>query len=150
MIRNLTPKKDKLSLSNIQNRLNSMFEDFFADVPIIHGMTPMRQFPSVNVAETKNEIVIQAELPAVNKNDIKIDTLKDRIIITGEKKDENRQEESTFHLYEISYGKFQRSINLGFDINPDKVDASFSDGVLVIKVRKPEEKKDTVKTIPVH
>jgi len=150
MAKNLIPKKDTFSLSNIQNRLNSMFEDFFADIPIIHGMTPMRQFPSVNVAETKNEIAIKAELPAVDKKDIKIDINKDRIIISGEKKDENRQEEATFHLYEISYGKFQRSINLGFDIDPDKVNASFSNGMLVIKIAKPEEKKDTLRTIPVH
>jgi len=150
MTRNLTPKKDTFSLSNIQNRINSMFEDFFGDMPIIQGMTPMRQFPSVNVAETKNEVIVKAELPAVNKNDINIDTHKDRIIISGEKKDENRQDETTFHLYEISYGKFQRSINLGFEIDPNKVHASFSDGILVIKVKEPEEKKDSIKTIPVH
>lgn len=150
MVRNLMPKKNTFSLSNIENRLNSMFEDFFADMPMMHGMSSMRQYPSINVAETKNEVVVKAELPAVNKSDIKIDVNKDRIIINGEKKDENRQEEATFHIYELSYGKFQRSINLGFDIDPDKVDASFSDGVLVIKVTKPEEKKDTIKTIAVH
>jgi len=150
MTKNLRPinKKDNFSLQTIQDRLHNLFDDFFGDIPVVNGMTLMRQFPCINVSEHDNNVIIKAELPNVQKEDIKIDIDKNRVIISGEKKDETDQKNTTYHLYEISYGKFQRSISLNFDVHPDKIHASFSDGVLKIEIEKPIDQMPA-QTIPI-
>ena len=92
--------------------------------------------------------MIKAELPGVDKKDIKID-LKDRLLtLSGERSYDNEVKEENYYRRERSYGKFQRAFTLPADVDSEKIKAEFKDGVLEIEVPKPEEKK--AKQVTVH
>jgi HSP20 family protein len=105
--------------------------------------------PKIEVKETEKEYRICAEVPGMNKEDINL-TLKDnRLIIEGERKHEEKKEEKDYIRSEFSYGSFYRSIPLGDDVNPDKVSASYNDGLLEVKVEKSGEDKKKSKKIQI-
>ena len=104
--------------------------------------------PAVDILDNKDKIVIKAELPGVDKKDIKID-LKDHVLtLKGERSYENEVKEDNYYHRERTFGKFQRSFRLPLDLDPDKIKADYQDGVLRIEIPKPEEEKP--KQITVH
>jgi len=97
--------------------------------------------PQVDVAETKDEIIIRAEVPGMTKEDITV-TLQDNVLtLRGEKKQEKTEKEVAFHRMERSYGSFVRSFTLPTLVQADKVKATYKDGVLTITLPKAEEVK---------
>jgi HSP20 family protein len=90
----------------------------------------------MNVSETQNELRITAELPGVSEQDIDISLEDDMLTIRGEKKFERKDEKENFHFVECSYGTFQRSVRLPYQVNPDQVQARFENGVLTVTVPK--------------
>jgi len=104
--------------------------------------------PTVDLYEKDDHFMITAELPGVDKNDIKID-LKDRLLtLSGERTYDNEIKEENYYRRERSYGKFQRAFTLPADVDSDKIKAEYKDGVLRIEVPKPEEKK--AKQVTIH
>jgi len=104
--------------------------------------------PAVDILDDKDKIVIKAELPGVDKKDIKVD-LKDHVLtLSGERSYENEVKEDNYYHRERSFGKFQRSFRLPVNLDPDKIKADYKDGVLKIDIPKPEEEKP--KQITVH
>ncbi|MBN1561186.1 Hsp20/alpha crystallin family protein [candidate division KSB1 bacterium] len=94
--------------------------------------------PNVDVKETSEEIVLYAELPGLKKEDIKI-TIRDRVLsISGEKIQEDA-EEAAYHRLERIYGAFCRQFMLPAQVNADKIDALFRNGVLKLTLHKKEE-----------
>lgn len=91
---------------------------------------------SMNVSETENEIHITAELPGVTEQDIDVSLDDDVLTIRGEKKFERTNDKENFHFVERSYGTFQRSLQLPFPVDPERVQASFENGVLTVTVPK--------------
>lgn len=98
-------------------------------------------FPALDVAETKNEIVLKAEIPGLDPKDIDISLGEGILTIKGEKKQEKEEKEENYHLIERSYGSFCRSVRLPKEVKHDKVNASFKNGVLKIVLPKSEEAK---------
>ena len=95
--------------------------------------------PVVDVTETKDEIVVRAEVPGMTKEDISV-TLQDNVLtLRGEKKQEKRELDAAFHRLERSYGSFVRSFTLPTLVQADKVKAAYKDGVLTITLPKAEE-----------
>jgi HSP20 family protein len=108
--------------------------------------------PSVDLAETENEIEITAELPGLEEKDVEIHVADNVLTIKGEKKAEKEQTEKNYRMYERSYGSFLRRIELPNGVNADKIKASLANGVLKVTIPKPapaQVKKVDVKTIPV-
>jgi len=97
--------------------------------------------PSLDVAETKNEIVVKAEVPGLEPKDIDISLSDGLLTINGEKKQEREEKEENYHLVERSYGSFARSIRLPNEVQSDKINASYKNGVLKIVLPKSEEAK---------
>ena len=97
--------------------------------------------PSLDVAETKNEIVVKAEVPGLEAKDIDISLSNGLLTIKGEKKEEREEKEENYHLVERSYGSFARSIRLPNEVQSDKINASYKNGVLKIVLPKSEEAK---------
>jgi len=94
--------------------------------------------PLVNITEDEKEYLIAAEIPEVNKEDVKV-TLENGILtITGERKVEKEEKNKKRHLIERSYGSFARSFSLPSDGDASKVDAEFKDGILRVRVAKSE------------
>jgi HSP20 family protein len=104
--------------------------------------------PAVDLYEKDDHFVIKAELPGVDKNDIKVD-LKDRVLtLSGERTYDNEVKEDNYYRKERSYGKFQRAFRLPADVDSDKIKAEFKDGVLQVEVPKPDEIK--AKEVTIH
>lgn len=102
--------------------------------------------PRVDIAETKDEISLSAELPGIDRKEIKVEVKDDVLTISGEKKEENTKEENTkeengHHWAERRYGAFSRSFTLPETVQADKTKASFKNGVLRIVLPKTEEAK---------
>ena len=97
--------------------------------------------PSLDVSETKTELVVKAEVPGMEAKDIDISLSDGVLTIKGEKKQEKEEKEANYHLVERSYGSFLRSVNLPREVQGDKISASYKDGVLRITLPKSEEAK---------
>jgi len=98
-------------------------------------------FPFLDVAETKNELVVKAEVPGMDPKDIDLSLSDGVLTIKGEKRHEKEEKESDYHLVERSYGAFTRSVQLPKEVKSDKISASYKDGILKITLPKSEEAK---------
>jgi len=96
---------------------------------------------SIDVSETKNELVVKAELPGMDSKDIDISMSNGFLTIKGEKKHEKEEKDENYHLIERSYGSFTRSVRLPKEVQSEKIMASFKNGVLRVTLPKSEEAK---------
>lgn len=138
-IKKFSPFRDLMSM---QEEMNKLFTDFFRRSPE-YGDNFREGIwnPDIDIKETKDSILVQAEIPGVNKDDIEITLNDDIITIKGEKKEERKEEEENCLLIERSYGKFQRSFRLPSEVEMEKVKAEFKDGVLKLHLPKSERSK---------
>ena len=99
--------------------------------------------PAIDVRETTDELLVEAELPGLNPNDVDVRVENGVLTISGEKKHqlEEGKEGEGYHLYERRYGRFERSFTLPRTVNADNVKAHFSNGVLTIHLPKAETAK---------
>lgn len=97
--------------------------------------------------ETSKDIIVRVELPGLDKDDCLIRIEGNVLYLSGEKHFERETNDSTYHVMERAYGAFQRTIALPRNVNIDKAEASFKNGVL--KVRLPKEGSEMGKSIPV-
>jgi len=97
--------------------------------------------PALDVHETEDAYVVEAEVPGLDKKDIEITVLEDLLTIKGERKRDDEVKEASYHRIERSYGSFQRSISLPNSVDSGKVTARFKNGVLHITLPKREEAK---------
>ena len=95
----------------------------------------------VEVYEAGNELKVVAELPGVEEKDVSVELTGNVLTIKGEKKAETERKEEGYHLAERRYGSFSRSLQLPYEVEADKVQASFSNGVLTVTMPKPAEQQ---------
>lgn len=129
--------------------MNHLFDDVFRPVAREDGGLSMwNGYPTVDIYDNDENIVITAELPGINKTDIVID-VKDRVLtLKGERSFDNEVKEEKYYCRERTFGKFQRAFRLPADVDPEKISADYKDGILKIDIPKPEEQKP--KKITVH
>ena len=146
---NLVKWRPLKELSPFEDRFDRLFDASFLptvgmeDTP---GSTQWR--PVVDVYDREDKIVIKAELPGLEKKDIKVD-VKDRVLtLKGERSYENEVKEGKYYRKERAFGKFERAFTLHSDIDSGKIEAEYKDGVLRVEIPKPEEEKP--KKIMVH
>ena len=96
--------------------------------------------PRIDISETDNEYKIEAELPGINQKEIDVKIDNNILTIKGKKEDVKEEKEKNYHLRERYYGAFQRSISLPNNIEPEKIKASFENGVLNISVPKSDKR----------
>ncbi|MEJ2233499.1 MAG: Hsp20/alpha crystallin family protein [Syntrophobacterales bacterium] len=97
--------------------------------------------PSLDLSDRGDSLVAKLEVPGTDPKDINISVTGDVLTISGEKKREIEEKEHNYHLVERSYGKFSRSIRLPSSVNPDRVEASYKDGILSISLDKTAQAK---------
>jgi len=130
--------------------LNPLNPDFFGNSFIDFRPLKQDRFPKVDIAETKDNFLITADLPGIDEKNVNI-TLDDGILtIKGEKKTDTEDKQGEFYSRERSYGEFQRSFEVPETIDENKIDASFSNGVLKVKMPKTPEAKKEVKKILIN
>jgi HSP20 family protein len=136
-------------LEAMQNRLSSLLG---RRLPLLREggqeeFTVTEWSPPVDIAEDDKEYIVKAELPGLNKENIKVSVEGGVLSIAGERKVEKEEKNKKYHRIERSYGSFTRSFTLPDDASGEKVNAEFKDGVL--KVHLPKEEKAKSKSIEV-
>jgi HSP20 family protein len=116
--------------------IDRVFDAFF-------GQTDQtrRWVPPVDLVEAEDHFVLKADLPGLREGDVNIEVQDGTLTISGERKAEHEQRERGWYRIERSFGSFNRSLTLPDGVDPDRIAASFSDGVLEVRVPKPEERK---------
>ncbi|HLI13503.1 MAG TPA: Hsp20/alpha crystallin family protein [Alphaproteobacteria bacterium] len=131
----------------LHREMNRLFDDFFRgfDLPVPSRFGGAAGWPNVEVSESEKDVKVVAELPGIEEKDVDV-TLSDGVLtLRGEKK-----QESNGALYsERWHGRFERSIQLGAEIDPDKVTALFKNGVLTVTLGKRPEAQSHVRRIPI-
>jgi HSP20 family protein len=116
--------------------MNRLFEN-----PAAGESAPQLWAPAVDVSETQHEIVLQAELPGMKKEDIDIQLTGDTLTLRGERKQESSERGEHFHRIERQYGGWQRTFQIEVPLDPQKVTASYEEGVLTVHLPKQESVK---------
>jgi HSP20 family protein len=136
-------------MMGLRNSLHRMFDDgSFSAQREARGLTSGCWNPAVDVYETDEAYVVNAELPGLNKEDIAIN-VKDRILtVKGERSFDHEVKEDRYYRRERAFGKFQRSFSLPEGVDSEMITAEFKNGILKVSIPRPEAKKP--KQITVH
>ena len=142
----LNPMRDMFS---VKHRMNRLMDDFFMPSPYFRRERAAWDWnPSVDIYNEDGSIVLKAELPGVEKDNITID-VKDRVLtLKGERSSDNEVQEDNYYRRERSFGKFERRFSLPEKVNADDIKADYKDGILRIEIPKPVEEQP--KQITVH
>jgi len=128
----------------LHREMNRLFDDALRGGPVPAGSQGGGALlaPHMDVSETDKEIRIQTELPGVNENDIDVSLNEDVLTIRAEKKQERKEEREGVHVSERSFGTFQRLLRLPFQVDVERVQARFENGVLYVSLPKtaPQER----------
>jgi HSP20 family protein len=126
-------------IEKVRSEMDRLMDTFLFGVPQRGDFWEEAEWlPAVDVAETKNEIVVSVEIPGMDPKEFDISLREGALTIQGEKK-QDRAEEENYHLTERRYGTFSRSIPLPQEVEGDKIISSYKDGVLKIALPKSEE-----------
>ena len=130
-------QRDVEHFRGFKSQIDSMFEDWFGRS--MGGVLA----PRVDIAEDDTAVTLTAELPGVKEADIEVSLVGDQLSIKGEKRSEHDEKKDmegrTVHRMERSYGAFQRTLTLPYQVDPAQVSAQFRDGVLTISLPKPPD-----------
>ncbi len=102
-------------------------------------------YPSIDVSDDDKNVYVRADLPGVNKEDIGLSIENDVLTIKGKRKNEEEKKGKNYHIIERGYGSFQRSIALGVNVDEEKINAKYKEGVLEIFL--PKEEREQAKKI---
>ena len=138
----LTPDPFK----SFRREMEDMFRSFGQNLPALNVGAGA---PAINVAETDGALEVSAELPGVEEKDIKVSVDGNRLVISGEKKHEEKRDEKDWHVEERSFGSFYRSMTLPFSPADGAISAHLDKGVLHVSVKKPAEAAKNAKTIEI-
>lgn len=135
-----SPKKGKEGMSKTEGETSEMFEPFFA----VFGFESIKEegFPVIDVFENAENIFIEAELPGVGKNSVKVSIGEGGLVIEGEKAGVRDESENVKYLcIERSFGKFRRSVEIPTAADMSKVKARYREGILLITIPKVKEQR---------
>jgi HSP20 family protein len=127
-------------LSDMQSEMNRLFDGFFGRPGQSAGMERVWS-PAVDMYETKDELVMKAELPGLTEKDIHLSITGDMLTLRGERVWNHDEKNENYHRGERWYGKFERTMPLPVAVQADKVKANYRDGVLTVTLPKAEEIK---------
>ncbi len=124
-------------LQSLQEKIDRVFEDSLRSRETPSGIWA----PAVDIYETDNAIILEAELPGVNEKDIDVKVEDNILTVKGERKIENERKEENYYRMERYYGTFQRSFTLPSNIETNKIKADYKKGILKVEMPKKEQAK---------
>lgn len=127
-------------LTDIQTQMNRLFDNFVGQ-PTSSGLAERVWAPAADMYETKNEVVITAELPGLGEKDIHLSITGDLLTIQGERQWTGDVQDASHYRRERWFGKFERTFSLPMPVESGQIKATYRDGVLTVKLPKVEEIK---------
>lgn len=140
------------ALTRFRSEVDRLFDRFFSE-PFSRQGPPMAAtgstgwWPSIDVTESRNEVLVRAELPGVDPDDLDISISGDLLVLSGEKKQSREEQNGTYFYAERSFGAFRRTFRLPVAVDPDRISAEYDNGVLTVRMEKTESPEP--KRIPV-
>jgi HSP20 family protein len=127
----------------VRDRFGRLFDEAFSEMlrPMAQSEADRTWAPPVDIRETEEHLMLVLDLPGLRKEDVNITVENNVLTVSGERRFDADQKNETLHRLERAYGAFTRSFTLGPTVQTDKVEASFQDGVLHIRVPKVEASK---------
>ena len=125
-------------VDSLQSDMNRLFDSFFGRRS---GNGDRRWMPAMDLIETEDHLVLRADLPGLSEDDVDIEIKDNVLTVSGERKTESEDKGEGYHRVERAFGSFARSLTLPQGIKADDVEARFDNGVLEVRIPKPEERK---------
>jgi HSP20 family protein len=138
-------EEGEIGLARLREEMHDLLSHFFGDgnrTSPLHawagGFDPM---PRMDLAESADDVAVTVELPGVDPKEVNIQVTGNVLTVSGECKQEKEEKKRDYHSMERSFGSFRRSVQLPSTVDADKVDATFKNGVLTVKLSKHAETK---------
>ncbi|MCA1633603.1 MAG: Hsp20/alpha crystallin family protein [Acidobacteria bacterium] len=125
----------------LQDEVNRLFSSNFTRSYGDEGIARGAWMPGVDIYENKDQIVLEAELPGMNREDFELTVENNVLTLRGERRFEKRDESDNYHRVERAYGTFTRSFTLPQTVSSDRATADYKDGVLRVVLHKHEDVK---------
>jgi HSP20 family protein len=122
-------------MTNFEDQFNRLWRG------VADGKRQESWLPAVDVFDTKEAVVLKAELAGMKPDDIQIEVEDNVLTIKGERRFEEKVEQDRYYRVERRFGSFQRSLALPQDVRADDIQASYEDGILEVRVPKAEEEQ---------
>ncbi|NPA39745.1 MAG: Hsp20/alpha crystallin family protein [Thermodesulfobacteria bacterium] len=133
-------------IQELKKEMDRIWQEFFGKGFAPEKWEGIEWVPAVDVSETDDAVIVKVDVPGVKPEDMEISLVDNVLVIKGEKKREEEEKKENFYRMERFYGSFMRSIQLPCEVEVDKIEANYKDGVLkIILPKKPEEKKKVIK-----
>jgi len=117
--------------------MSNLFDDDF--FPVLSSRTS--SMPAVNIRENEKNFILDLAIPGIDKKDLKIDINEDVLTISSESKNETEESKDGYKRKEFSYSSFCRSFYIPENVNREKIEATYKDGILNVGLPKMEEEK---------
>jgi len=147
---NIIPWKPFDELTTLRKEMDSLWDRFFPETPFHERLVTHEWLPTIDLTETKDKLVVKAELPGLEAKDVELTLTEDILTIRGEKKEEKKEKDEHRFFVERYYGSFERKIKLPTLVKTGEIDATFKKGILTISLPKSEEAKKKEIKIKVH
>ncbi len=127
-------------LDSLQGEMNRLFDTFFS-TGNDSSSRARRWVPAMDLVETQDALVLTADLPGMERDDVSIEVKDRTLVVSGERRDQHAEKAEGFYRVERSFGGFSRTLTLPDGIVSEQIEADFDKGVLEIRIPKPEERK---------
>jgi HSP20 family protein len=125
-------------ISDLSREMNRLFDSFLRGDVTEEGLANSYWTPAVDILEKDDAYTLEAELPGLKKDDVKISVQDNILTLRGERKDERKESKKGYLRMETNYGSFTRSFTLPTTINASKIEAEFKDGIPKAEEAKPK------------
>ena len=140
--------------ANFRREMDRLFDDFFAPLEPRSfagaGMAERAVSPSIDIHETEQSYQVTAELPGIDPKDVELDLRDNALTLRGEKRSERTEGDGGRRYTERTYGRFERTIPLPTEVEADKVEASYENGVLKVVLPKNAQARDKSRRIEIR
>ena len=127
-------------VDSLQSEMNRLFDTFFSG-STAGASSARRWVPAMDLVETDDNLVLRADLPGLTEDDVAIEIKDGVLTVSGERKAEHEERSEGFYRVERAQGSFSRSLSLPGGVDVQAVEANFENGVLEVRIPKPEERK---------
>lgn len=133
---NLTRWEQVRDMMSLREAMDQLFDDVFTRPLSVSGASAS---PAIDLYQTEDDVFVKAAIPGLNPEEVDITVSDETLTLRGKYKQETEQKDTNYHIREHRSGSFQRTILLPSNVQANKVEAEFENGVLTIKIPTSEE-----------